>query len=221
MANRPRREIFLERLTALSEGGARLVSNHELQYSLGWTAETYQAVKQQLRSEELIIVSRGRGGLVGLAQVPDAPALTVFVSYCHADSDLKDQLLKHLEPLRKLDLVETWHDRDIRPGEEWADRISDELEAADLILLLVSIDFINSEYCYSQELARALERHEEQSAIVVPVILRSCLWTHMPFAKLQAVPTDGKPVTTFANIDEALTQVAESIRRLAELRLEE
>jgi hypothetical protein len=82
--------------------------------------------------------------------------------------------------------------------------------------LLVSIDFINSKYCYEIELEKALDMHGEGRARVIPVILRNCMWQHTSFGKLQAVPKDGKPVTSWPDRDDALTSIAESIRQVAE-----
>ena len=88
--------------------------------------------------------------------------------------------MKHLEPLKRLNLIETWSDRELDAGDEWVREISDNLESANIVLLLVSIDFINSEYCYDIELERALELHAEGSAVVVPVILRTVYPAKMP-----------------------------------------
>jgi len=129
---------------------------------------------------------------------------------------LKSALVKHLEPLRHRKLIEEWHDRKITAGKEWDREISDQLSSADIILLLVSIDFINSKYCYDIEMERALERHQTGEARVVPIIMRSCLWQDAPFAKLQALPKDAKAVQAWADRDEALTDVVDGIRKVAE-----
>jgi hypothetical protein len=129
---------------------------------------------------------------------------------------LKGDLLKHLEPLRRLHRIDAWHDREIQAGDEWKASIAARLASADIILLLVSIDFINSQYCYDVELELAMERNARGEAVVVPVILRHCLWHHTPFAKLQALPQDGKAVTAWPDRDEALTSVADGIRKIAE-----
>ena len=115
-------------------------------------------------------------------------------------------------------LIETWHDRRIGAGTEWAGAIDRELEAADIVLLLVSADFLASDYIYDIELKRAMERHEAGTATVIPVILRPCLWQHGDFAKLQALPRDGEPVTSskWPSQDAALNNVAEGIARLVE-----
>jgi len=210
------RDIFIDKLTEMSNKGKTLVGNRALREALGWDEERYQRIKEQLHEETVIIVGRGRGGMVGLADAPGGRGLNVFVSYSHADEDLKNELVKHLEPLRRLRRIEPWHDRKITPGDEWEKSISGNLDKADVILLLVSIDFINSTYCYDVELENAMERHSKKEAVVVPIILRSCLWQHTPFAKLLALPKDGKAVTAWPNRDEALVNVAEGIRQVVE-----
>ena len=124
--------------------------------------------------------------------------------------------MKHLEPLRRQGLIDVWHDRKIKAGEEWERAISKYLQKADVILVLVSVDFINSSYCYDIEMESALERHASQKARVIPVILRNCLWENTPLRKLQALPKDGRAVKTWRDVDEALTSVAEGIRTVAE-----
>jgi TIR domain len=157
-----------------------------------------------------------KGRTAGLPKVPDTRALNGFVSYSHVDEPLKSDLLKHLEPLRHLNLIEVWYDRQIKAGDEWVKTISTNLEKADIILLLISIDFINSKYCYGTELERALELHASRKARVVPIILRSCLWSYTPFAKFQALPKDAKAVSTWTDRDEALMNVAEGIKQIAD-----
>lgn len=140
----------------------------------------------------------------------------VFFSYSHADEDLRDQLEKQLAILKRLGVLETWHDRRIGAGEDFAGEIDENLETSEIILLLVSSDFLASDYCYDVELKRALERHANGEAVVIPVILRACLWHQAPFGKLLATPTDGKPVTQWPDIDAAFTEVAEAIRKAAD-----
>jgi TIR domain len=140
----------------------------------------------------------------------------VFFSYSHADEALRDQLEKQLAILKRLGVLETWHDRRIGAGSELAREIDANLEASDVILLLVSSDFLASDYCYDIEMKRALERHDNGDAIVIPVILRSCLWHQAPFGKLLATPRDGKPITQWPDIDQAFTEVADAIRKAAQ-----
>ena len=125
-------------------------------------------------------------------------ALEVFFSYAHTDEDLLNKLLVHLSGMRREGLITPWHDRRIEAGETWSEHIDTHLDTADIILLLISADFIASDYCYSVEMTRALECNARKEARVVPVILRPCDWSKQPFASLQALPTKAKPVTIWA-----------------------
>lgn len=141
---------------------------------------------------------------------------SVFFSYSHVDEALRDQLEKQLSILKRQGVVETWHDRRIDAGEEIDAAISKNLTSADIILLLVSPDFINSDYCYDREMTAAMERHAEGSAIVIPVILRACDWHGAPFGKLNATPPDGRPITQAVDRDQAFLEVAKAVRAAAE-----
>ena len=136
----------------------------------------------------------------------------LFFSYSHRDEALRDQLETHLAMLKRQGFIETWHDRRITAGEELDDAISRNLEAAEVILLLVSPDFLASEYCYGREMARAMERHNVGQAKVIPIILRPCDWHAAPFGKLLAVPRDGKPITQWPDVDIAMLDVVTSIK---------
>jgi hypothetical protein len=125
---------------------------------------------------------------------------------------LRDQLEIHLAMLKNQGLIESWHDRRINVGDEFSGSISAELNKADVILLLVSPDFLASKYCYDIEMQRAMERHEAHEARVIPVILRHCDWHHAPFGKLVAAPKDGKSVKAWADIDAAFLDVVGRIR---------
>ena len=137
---------------------------------------------------------------------------TVFFSYAHADEVLRDRLDRHLAMLKRQRIIDVWHDRRLVPGEPIDASIAAELERSDLILLLVSPDFLASDYCYDREMQRALERHAAGEARVLPVILRPCDWHEAPFGHLLATPTDGKPITKFADLDDAFLEVTTAIR---------
>jgi WD40 repeat protein len=143
----------------------------------------------------------------------------IFISYSHADLHLKEQLLEHLDPLRREGLIESWHDRAIPAGAAWAEEIDRELHSADIILLLLSASFVASEYCYGIETKAAMERHDRGVAEVIPVLLRDAAWEGCPFAKLQAIPQRRgslRAVVNWARRDEALRTVALGIREVAE-----
>ena len=137
--------------------------------------------------------------------------VTVFFSYSHKDENLRDQLETHLAMLKRQGVISAWHDRRLIVGTEIDAGISQELERADIILLLVSPDFLASDFCYG----RALKRHAEGTARVIPVILRPCEWAHAPFGELLAAPKDGKPVTRWTDPDEAFLDITRAIRAAA------
>ena len=137
----------------------------------------------------------------------------VFFSYSHQDETLRDELAKHLSILQRSSVIDAWHDREITAGTEWADEIDAHLNSARVILLLVSPDFMASDYCYDIELKRAMARHRAREACVIPIILRSVDWRGAPFGKLQSLPHNGKAVTSWTNRDDAFFDVAQGIRK--------
>ena len=157
-------------------------------------------------------------------QPADNQPVTVFFSYSHKDEELMEELATHLRILENQGIIRGWHDRKILPGQEWNREINKNLETSDIILLLISAEFLASKYCWDVEIKRAMKRHEDKEAIVIPIILSPCLWHSAPFGKLQALPKDGVPVldkswhTThdaFFNIaqgiQEAVKKITESI----------
>ncbi|MDQ2950532.1 MAG: toll/interleukin-1 receptor domain-containing protein [Acidobacteriota bacterium] len=142
--------------------------------------------------------------------------ISIFFSYSHNDQKLRDQLEVHLSMLKRQGVISAWHDRRLLAGSALDSGISVELDAADIILLLVSADFLASDYCYSKEMLRAMKRHDAGEARVIPIILRPCEWQKAPFGKLVATPTDGKPVTKWADPDDAFLDITKAIRSAAE-----
>jgi hypothetical protein len=120
--------------------------------------------------------------------------IKTFCSYAHEDEPLLNRLKAHLSPLQRQGLVDVWHDRDIRAGTGWAQQIDAHLENAQIILLLVSPDFVDSDYCYGKEMTRAMERHRRDEARVIPIILRHTYWQGTPLGELQALPQMQSPL---------------------------
>lgn len=140
---------------------------------------------------------------------------TLFFSYSHKDEEFRNELEIHLALLKRQGVITTWHDRRITAGRDFDSAISAELEGSDIVLLLVSANFLASDYCYEREMTRAIERHQRREAVVIPVILHPCDWHSAPFGGLRATPTDGKPVSMFANQQEAFAIVAKDVREAA------
>jgi hypothetical protein len=136
--------------------------------------------------------------------------IEVFISYSKQDKELRDRLLSHLRPLETKGII-SWSDRQILPGTEWDAEIKARLNAADIILLLISADFLATDYCTQVEIPEALRRHKAGEAIVMPVILRSCAWDFTPLAAIQAYPEKAKPIKSWTDIDEAYTDVVRGV----------
>src|ERR1035438_2506744 len=150
------------------------------------------------------------------AAAPLTQPIEVFYSYSHRDEELRNELEKHLSILRRQGVISGWNDRDITAGAEWAGQIDEHLNSAHIVLLLISADFLASDYCYDIELKRALERHEAGEACVIPIILRPVDWKGAPFGKLHALPKDAKPITKWTDHDEGFENVAIGIRNAVE-----
>lgn len=147
----------------------------------------------------------------------------IFYSYSHRDERLARQFDSQIRALQLQGLVETWYDRQIAPGDNWAAEIEENLRAANIILLLLSSDFISSGYCVENEMRVAMQRHAAGEAKVIPVILRFCDWEDVPFdggagvgrlGDLQALPEGAKPVKDWRSRDEAFLNVVRGIKRV-------
>jgi len=141
----------------------------------------------------------------------------IFFSYSHKDEMLRDELAKHLSIMKRQGIIDAWHDRAITAGSEWEGEINTHLNSAQIILLLISADFLASDYCYDIELKRAMERHEAGEAQVIPIILKPVDWNGATFGKLQALPKNAQPITTWHSQDEAFLNVAQGIRKVVDL----
>lgn len=136
----------------------------------------------------------------------------VFISYSHLDEPFRKDLEKHLAVLRRNGYIDTWTDRKIIPGEEWNETIQEQLLYAKIILLLISSDFLASDFCYNIEMKTAVQRHNANEALVIPIIVRFCDWSDTPFSKLQGLPSNGQPIKDWLDTDKAFLNVVEGIK---------
>jgi hypothetical protein len=139
--------------------------------------------------------------------------VSLFFSYSHRDEEYRNELETHLAMLKREGSIAAWHDRRVDAGTELHNEISEHLEQANIILLLVSAYFLASDYCYEREMTRALERHKKGEAVVIPVIVHPCDWQSAPFRHLRATPTDGKPISKFPNLHDAYLAIVKDIRQ--------
>jgi hypothetical protein len=137
----------------------------------------------------------------------------IFCSYAHKDRSIARDLKAHFASLERLHSLFFWTDKEIQGGEEWEQAIREHLDSAQIILLLISPDFIASDYCYSKEMKRAMERHKQKEAWVIPILIRHVAhWRDAPFGKLQVLPAGGKPIIDRSwTRDYALSRVVEEI----------
>jgi TIR domain len=139
---------------------------------------------------------------------------SAFISYSHVDEELRNRFETHLAMLKRDGHIDVWHDRQMLAGDIVDVSISRYLEEADLIIALVSPEYLASTYCYERELAVALERQSRGQARLVCVILRPCDWKSSPLSKGLVTPRDGKPVETWTSTDEAFLDVTSSLRAI-------
>lgn len=142
--------------------------------------------------------------------------IEVFISYAHDDEVWLDKLGTHLSNMEKQGVISAWYDGKIGPGINWEEEIKKHLEEARLILLLISHNFLQSEYCIKTEMRKALVRQSSGSAHVIPIILSPCDWKQADFAKgdykLQALPKKGFAICNWKNEDEAFADIIGNLR---------
>ena len=147
---------------------------------------------------------------------PAPPAIEIFISYAHKDANLWDELDVHLASLKREGKIQPWTDQTIQAGQDWDIEIKGHLESAQIILLLISPDFIHSDYCYNLEMKRALARHDAGTARVIPIILRHVDWQATPFHRLQALPPGAQPITSWSDHDQAYVKVVAELRKVVD-----
>ncbi len=143
-----------------------------------------------------------------------ASPVKVFISYAHKDEEYKNKLVTHLIPLEREGLIDSWNDRELKVGDNWDIQIKRSLEEAQIVLLLVSPDFISSDYIHRVEIQGALERHQEGKATISPIIIRTIDWDSFSLGRFQALPTGGKPISTWVDQDAAWVDVTKGLRIL-------
>jgi hypothetical protein len=200
-----RRTDLLQRIDALGHARDRLESDL-VDARSAEDANRAEGCTRQLRDNE----TERLACLTALKALP-RDTIEVFISYSHKDEELRRELDMQLGVLRRQGLISAWHDRKILPGADWRCEIDTQLVDSQVILLLISPNFCDSDYCRDVEVRQAIAREQEGKVQVIPIILRPANWKKEPFAHLQALPADAKPVTTWANRDEAWLNVAQGI----------
>ncbi len=140
--------------------------------------------------------------------------IKLFYSYSQSDEKLREQLEIHLGLLRQQGFIESWHNRRINAGREPTTELDGHIDSAQIILLLVSPDFLASGYCFGREMRQMLQRHESGEARVIPIILRPTLWQSAPFGQLLALPPEGKPVISWPDTTKVWVDIAQALQFL-------
>ena len=142
--------------------------------------------------------------------------IKVFISYAREDESFKDELNKWLKPLERDNVIKIWDDRQIIPGQNWNDTIKDALQWSEVMLFLISSSFIYSDYIHHTEIKNAVERHKNKEVLIIPIIIRPADFSSLEMSKFQALPRDGKPISTWSDRDSAWLDVTKQLRNLFE-----
>lgn len=156
----------------------------------------------------------------GWSDGKEAGGLKLFVSYSHKDEAFREDLETHFTMLMRQGKISVWNDRKILPGGNIDNNIDIHLADSDIVIFLISPDFIRSEYCFSKELSDALDLHEEGRVQVVPIIIRPCDWMEAPFARLRVLPKDGLAITKWAPQEDGWLDVIGGLKPLIDSLLE-
>lgn len=177
-----------------------------------WLTTHQQVISRLTRGEQ----ESAPAGIPMQSMPPLSKGIEVFFSYSHKDEKMRQELEKHLSNLKRQRIITGWNDGEIKAGDIWEEEIEAHLSSANIILLLISPDFIDSNYCYEKEMIRAMERHKAGEACVIPVILRPAHWEGTPFGKLQVLPVGAKAITRWEDRDEAFVSVAKGIQKIVD-----
>lgn len=145
--------------------------------------------------------------------------LNIFIVYAREDADALHELQTQFIPIARSEILHVWYDGKILPGQHWDTEIKTHLQNADIILLLISKHFFASEYIQATELREALARHEAGKSVVVPVIVRPCIWQEaFGVSRIQALPVGAQPIYSSAwnDPEEAMVNVVEGVKKVAE-----
>ncbi|WP_437998475.1 toll/interleukin-1 receptor domain-containing protein [Sorangium sp. So ce185] len=137
--------------------------------------------------------------------------IDVFISHAAANEKQKDVLRKHLSALKREGKVRTWHTGRVGVGSDREAELAARLDAAHLIVLLVSVDYLAADAQW-REMERALGRHNAGRARVIPILLDACDWEGTPFSALAPLPPNRVPVMSWKRESEAWTSVTLAIR---------
>ncbi|MDT7541684.1 MAG: hypothetical protein QOE33_1588 [Acidobacteriota bacterium] len=192
-------------LSDIRKGIQRVIRNRAPDFKESLRIATSHSTTASLRTEAAEIAN------TLICSVQMDPKL-VFISYCHADELHKNNIEKHLSPLVRERQIKIVTDRGIKPGSKWESEIAEYLSKSTIVLLLISADFIASDYCYEKELSNAIQRNDRGEAIVIPVFLRPCHYRNLAFSQIQGVPKDAVPIEKLQYPEDGYVQVVKAVQ---------
>jgi len=186
------------------------------------TIHNLQDLEEFAKDEKDVLCKSGLRKWIPAKQILEGFEYTdkprIFISYSHENEGFKKEFRKMIAPLERKGDWKVWDDRYILPGEVWNPKIMKHLSEANVIVLLLTSSFFNSDYIYNIELTRAVERHEAGNALLISVIVSACMWEETPLSRVQMVPIDGKPIDQHPNPSEIWKSVAQSIKDAVDRR---
>ena len=217
---------YCSQYTEVPEKSASLIplecGNKECENKFEYGIRYYKYDYYYKINEDFFEEQREEGVIMPFRTKKDPTAkVKVFLSYAHEDEAYKTELDKHLAVQKRGEKIQVWNDRELKAGKFIHDEIDEHLTESDLIILLLSADFFDSEYCYCVEMQKAIQLNEKGENIIIPVIVRPCDWLDSPLKQIVALPQDGKPINMWENQDEAYMNIVQGIKEaIAEIQNE-
>jgi hypothetical protein len=217
-----RLDSLISRLEGQHDLETRVEEQMRLEPKITEKVRERDAVEEQIRQLEAEIANAGTPTPHSISTSPSTPPAleqttgpSLFYCYAREDRALRDELAKHLKILERQGILSSWHDGDLLPGTNRNEIVNRWLLQADILLLLVSANFMTSDSIWGKELKIALRRGKQGEARVIPIILSPCDWRNTEFSHLQALPQNGRPITSWPDRDEAFAEIARSLRKIA------
>ncbi len=198
-----------------------VISHNDAEIERAQISEATLAMCNLVEDAALAALTKNNSKGVDIPEKEKNIGKRIFFVYSKHDHGYLEEFLLHLAGLRRQGNIAIWNDQDILPGEEWDNSIKEEIATADIILLLISANFLNTEYIWDVEIKKAMERHERKEARVIPIFIRPCDWSAMPFSKLNGLPSKAKPVSSYTDRDEAWVEVVKEIDRILDKSFQE
>jgi hypothetical protein len=162
------------------------------------------------------VVARLRGVESPEASTPRENPVSLFICYAHANERIVKRLVPSLKVLARRGYISPWRDTDLIPGDKWDETIQERISESQVILFMVSRDFLSSDYITEHERPVAMRLMNEKKAVVVPVLLSTCSWQDEDFAELEKLPRKDELISSIKPREDAWTLVEEGLKKVVE-----